>query len=131
MGQIKRYKDLLVWQKSMNLVTLIYEKSKSFPKEDAYGLTSQIRRCAVSIPSNIAEGYGRRSSGDYIRFLRMASGSLYELQTQMEIAKNLCYLSDSEFQKADADSIEIEKMLCSMISKLLTTATKDEIASRF
>ena len=124
MGQIKRYKDLLVWQKSMNLVTLVYEKSRSFPKEDAYGLTSQIRRCAVSVPSNIAEGYGRRTSGDYIRFLRMASGSLYELQTQMEIAKNLCYLPESEFQKMEANSIELEKMLSSMISKLLNAADK-------
>lgn len=124
MSQIKRYKDLLVWQKSMKLVTLVYEKSKSFPKEDTYGLTSQIRRCAVSIPSNIAEGYGRRTSGDYIRFLRMASGSLYELQTQMEIAKKLCYLPVSEFQNVEADSVEIEKMLSSMISKILNTADK-------
>jgi four helix bundle protein len=124
MGQIKRYKDLLVWQKSMNLVTQIYEKSRSFPKEDTYGLTSQIRRCAVSVPSNIAEGYGRRTSGDYIRFLRIASGSLYELQTQMEIAKNLCYLPESEFQKMEVNSIELEKILSSMISKLLNTANK-------
>jgi four helix bundle protein len=124
MGQIKRYKDLIVWQKSMNLVTMVYEKSRSFPKEDTYGLTSQIRRCAVSIPSNIAEGYGRRTSGDYIRFLRMTSGSLYELQTQMEIAKNLCYLSESEFQKVEANAIELEKMLSSMISKLLNAPSK-------
>ena len=121
MGQIKRYKDLLVWQKSMNLVTLAYERSRSFPKEDAYGLTSQIRRCAVSIPSNIAEGYGKRTSGDYVRFLRMASGSLYELQTQLEIAKNLGYLSESEFQNIEANSIELEKMLSSLISKLINT----------
>jgi four helix bundle protein len=124
MEQIKRYKDLLVWQKSMKLVTQVYEKSRSFPKEDTYGLTSQIRRCAVSIPSNIAEGYGRRTSGDYVRFLRIASGSLYELQTQMEIAKNLCYLQESEFQKIEANSIELEKMLSSMISKLLNAANK-------
>lgn len=124
MGQIKRYKDLLVWQKSMSLVTLVYEKSRSFPKEDTYGLTSQIRRCAVSIPSNIAEGYGRRTSGDYIRFLRMASGSLYELQTQMEIAKNIYYLPESEFQNIEANTIELEKMLSSMISKLLNATSK-------
>ncbi len=124
MGQIKRYKDLLVWQKSMNLVTVVYEKSRTFPKEDPYGLTSQIRRCAVSIPSNIAEGYGRRTSGDYVRFLRMASGSLYELQTQMEIAKNLRYLPVSEFRNFEADSIELEKMLNSMISKLLNAIDK-------
>jgi four helix bundle protein len=124
MGQIKRYKDLLVWQKSMNLVTQVYEKSRSFSKEDTYGLTSQMRRCAVSIPSNIAEGYGRRTSGDYIHFLRIPSGSLYELQTQLEIAKNLCYLPESEFQKVEANSIELEKMLSSMISKLLNATSK-------
>ena len=108
----------------MNIVTQVYEKSRSFPKEDTYGLTSQMRRCAVSIPSNIAEGYGRRTSGDYIRFLRMASGSLYELQTQMEIAKNLCYLPESEFQNIEANTIELEKMLSSMISKLLNAIDK-------
>jgi four helix bundle protein len=78
----------------------------------------------VSIPSNIAEGYGRRTSGDYIRFLRMASGSLYELQTQMEIAKNIYYLPESEFQNIEANTIELEKMLSSMISKLLNATSK-------
>ena len=75
-----------MWQKPMVLVTEVYKISKEFPNDETYGLTSQIRRCAVSIPSNIAEGYGRNSTNDYIHFLRIATGSLYELQTQMEIA---------------------------------------------
>ena len=89
---MKTYRDLIVWQKSMVLVTEVYKISKEFPNDETYGLTSQIRRCAVSIPSNIAEGYGRNSTNDYIHFLRIATGSLYELQTQMEIALNLHYI---------------------------------------
>ncbi len=77
----------------MVLVTEVYEISKKFPKDELYGLTSQIRRCAISLPSNIAEGYGRNSTNDYIHFLRIASGSLYELQTQMEISLNLLFHS--------------------------------------
>ena len=82
---MKTYRDLVVWQKSMVLVTEVYEISKKFPKEELYGLTSQIRRCAISLPSNIAEGYGRNSTNDYIHFLRIASGSLYELSREIEL----------------------------------------------
>ena len=83
---IKSYRDLFVWQKAMELVTAVYAIPKVFPKEEQYGLTAQIRRSAVSVPSNIAEGYGRNSTLDYTRFLQIARGSLYELQTQLEIA---------------------------------------------
>ena len=95
----------------------VYALSKDFPKEETYGLTSQIRRCAVSVPSNIAEGYGRRSTSDLIRFLRMASGSLYELQTQIEIAFDLEYINEETCQEAIADANEIERMLSSLIRK--------------
>ena len=81
------YRDLIVWQKAMVLVTLVYKLSKKFPEDEKFGLTSQIKRSSVSIPSNIAEGYGRKYSKDYSRFLQMARGSLYECQTQFEIAK--------------------------------------------
>lgn len=118
MGKIKTYRDLLVWQKSMILVANIYKASKSFPKDEAYGLTSQIRRCAVSIPSNIAEGYGRNSTSDYIRSLHIATGSLYELQTQLEICLNLQYLNKSNFDKLYESSREIERMLSSLTRKL-------------
>ena len=79
---MKTFRDLLVWQKSMSFVTQVYKISKSFPPEENFGLTSQIRRCAVSIPSNISEGYGRESLNDYLRFLNIAMASLFELQTQ-------------------------------------------------
>lgn len=115
---MKTYRDLIVWQKSMDLVVLIYEQTKQFPKEEAYNLTSQIKRSAVSVPSNIAEGYGRNSSGDYIRFLQIASGSLYELQTQLEISLRLGYINHENHNKLNSLSIEIEKMTSSLISKI-------------
>jgi len=111
--RVKTYRDLVVWQKSMVLVTEVYEISKKFPKNELYGLTSQIRRCAISLPSNIAEGYGRNSTNDYIHFLRIASGSLYELQTQMEISLNLQYIDRREFENLYELSREIERMLSS------------------
>jgi four helix bundle protein len=86
---MKTYRDLMVWQKAMQLVTDTYQITRNFPKEELYGLTSQIRRCSISIPSNMAEGYGRNSTEDYLRFLKISRGSLYELQTQIEIAYNL------------------------------------------
>ena len=116
--EIKTYRDLLVWQKSMVLVTQIYKTAKSFPKDETYGLVSQIRRCAVSIPSNIAEGYGRNSTNDYVRFLRIAMGSLYELQTQIEISLNLGYFSKTDFERLRESSREIERMLSSLVRKL-------------
>jgi four helix bundle protein len=102
----------------MALVTGIYKLSKSFPKDETYGLASQMRRCAVSIPSNIAEGYGRNSTSDYIRFLYIAMGSLYEMQTQMEIALNLQYLNKNDFDKLYESSREIERMLSSLTKKI-------------
>ena len=115
---IKTYRDLIVWQKAMALVTEIYEISKTFPQVEAYGLTSPLRRCAVSIPSNMAEGYGRHSTQDYLRFLQIAAGSLYELQTQVEISRNLGYLDRSEAERLYALSREIERMLSSLIHKI-------------
>lgn len=118
MGSIKTYRDLMVWQKSMTLVTTIYQTTKSFPSSEQFGLISQIRRAAVSLPSNIAEGYGRNSLGDYTRFLQIAIGSLYEIQTQLEISYNLNYLPLSEFDTTFEQTREIERMLSSLIQKL-------------
>ena len=115
---MKTYRDLIVWQKSMVFVTQIYKITKTFPKEENYGLISQIRRCAVSIPSNIAEGYGRQSTNDYLRFLKISIGSLYETQTQLEIALNLEYLSSDEFKRVYELSREIERMLSSLCRKI-------------
>ena len=118
MGEIKTYRDLLVWQKSMRLVTAVYRCTGQFPKSEVYGLTPQLQRCAVSIPSNIAEGYGRRSTGDYLRFLQIAMGSVFELQIQLEIACNLEYLMKERFEELYEQSREVERMLSSLITKL-------------
>lgn len=119
-NEIKSFRDLLVWQKSMVLVTEVYNYTGRYPKEELYGITSQIRRSAVSVPSNIAEGYGRRSTGDYTRFLQISVGSLYELDTQLEISRNLGYLTDEQFSNLSANCNEISKMLHSLIKKLKT-----------
>ncbi len=116
--KLKSYRDLIVWQKSVNFVTQIYVVTRDFPREELYGLTAQIRRSAVSVPSNIAEGYGRNSRNDYARFLQIANGSLYEIQTQLEISLNLSYLSESRFNEIYEQSREIERMLSSLIRKI-------------
>jgi four helix bundle protein len=117
---MKTYKDLIVWQKAMGLVTGIYEVTKVFSEEEKYGLTSQIRRSAVSVPSKLAEGYGRNSTDDYKRFLQISISSLYEMQTQLEIAYNLKYLAEDTFQKLYDLAREIERMLSSLIRKVKT-----------
>lgn len=115
---MKSYRDLIVWQKSMGFVTLVYNITSRFPDSEKFGLTSQVRRSAVSIPSNIAEGYGRNYTKDYIRFLQIARGSLFECQTQLEIGLNLGYLVSDNLNEIMAISSEIEKMLNSLINKL-------------
>ena len=112
------FRDLLIWQKSMVLVTNIYQLTNSFPKEEIYGLTSQIRRSSVSIPGNIAEGYGRDGNKDYLKFLNIAIASLFEIQTQLEIAFNLKYINEIQFNKIHEESREIERMLSSFIRKI-------------
>ncbi|MGB1309161.1 MAG: four helix bundle protein [Oceanihabitans sp.] len=116
MSSLKSYKELVVWQKSMKLVTQIYDLTKTFPDDERFGLTSQMRRCSVSIPSNIAEGWGRLSRKNYIQFLRISRGSLYELETQILITKQLNYINNSE--TVENLIIEISKMLNSLIRKL-------------
>ena len=93
MSQIKTFQDLIAWQKSMDLAMLVYRDTRTMPNEEKYGLTTQMRRAAVSVPSNIAEGYGRQSRADYIKYLRIARGSLMELMTQLELAERLGMIS--------------------------------------
>lgn len=112
------YRDLIVWQKSMILVTLIYKLSKQFPEDEKFGLTFQIKRSSVSIPSNIAEGYGRKYTKEYSRFLQIARGSLYEYQTQFEIALNLDFIKSEDLKAINQISMELEKMLNSLINKI-------------
>ena len=92
MATVKTYRDLEVWQKSIAFVEDVYKAVKTFPREEQYGLSDQIRRAAVSIPSNIAEGFGRDSNAEFLRFLAIARGSLYEVSTQLEIAHRLGFL---------------------------------------
>lgn len=115
---MKSYRDLIVWQKAIILVTEVYTLTKTFPDDEKFGLTSQIRRSVISIPSNIAEGYGRNYTKDYIRFLQIARGSLFECQTQIEIACKLNYLDVSNIKQVSEYGLEIEKMLNSLINKL-------------
>ena len=117
-ADMKSYRDLIVWQKAIDLVTLIYKLVDCFPNEEKYSLTSQIKRSAISVPSNIAEGYGRNYSKDYSRFLQIARGSLYELQSQIEIAKRIGFVNDDNLIIIEDLSLEIEKMLNSLIKKI-------------
>ncbi|KFF04282.1 four helix bundle protein [Flavobacterium reichenbachii] len=115
---MSNFRSLLIWQKSMALTTKIYFSTNNFPKEEIFGLTSQIRRSAISIPSNIAEGFGRESDKDFLRFLNISLGSLFEMQTQLEIANNITYIHEQEFNNLYEDSREVERMLVSFIKKL-------------
>ena len=112
------YRDLLVWQKAVHVAKAIYEVTQGFPKAEVYALTSQIRRCAVSIPSNIAEGFGRRRSGEYVRFLRIARGSIFELETQLLIALEVSFLDEKEYTRVCALIDEVERMLESLLRKV-------------
>jgi four helix bundle protein len=116
--EVRSYRDLVVWQKLMVLVKDVYRLSGVLPADERFGLTSQMRRCAVSIPSNIAEGYGRQSTTDYVRFLKIATGSLYELQTQVDIAAMLEYLGENESSQLRNNAQEIERMLTSLSRKV-------------
>ncbi|WP_103068803.1 four helix bundle protein [Aquimarina sediminis] len=112
------FRDLKIWQKSMSIVTTVYRDTNDFPKEEVYGLTSQIRRACVSIPSNIAEGYGRKGKKEYVRFLNIAMSSLFEMQTQLEIAKNLKYMNKNKFETIYDKTRELERMLSSYNKKV-------------
>ncbi|MDD2550639.1 MAG: four helix bundle protein [Bacteroidales bacterium] len=107
---MKTHHDLDVWKKSILLVTEIYKVTESFPKAELYGLTNQIRRCAVSIPSNIAEGAARTSIKEFSHLLAISLGSIAELETQLIIAENLDYLSPIEFEKLNIELVTIRKM---------------------
>ena len=110
------HKDLLAYQKALNLVTDIYAITKRFPKDEQFGLTSQLRRASVSVPSNISEGAGRKSKKEFIQFLYIALGSLNEIETQLEISKRLAYIQDID--KINNELIHIKRMLLKLIENL-------------
>jgi four helix bundle protein len=115
---VKSYRDLIVWKKSVELVQDVYELTAVFTSNERFGLTSQMRRCAISIPSNIAEGWGRKRTGSYVQFLGIASGSLAELTTQLEIAFRLNYCSLERRNMLENKMNELSKMLFVLIQKL-------------
>ncbi len=108
---INSYRDLKVWQKAIIIVEDIYTATQSFPKEEIYGLTSQIRRCAISVPSNVAEGSSKRSTKEFIRFINMSYGSLSELETQLYIAGRLNFINDTARLELEAKIAELGRML--------------------
>jgi four helix bundle protein len=114
---VQSFRDLLVWQKSMKLATLIYRITQQFPQHEMYGMVSQMRRCAVSIPSNIAEGYGRLTIGEYRQFLAIARASSFELQTQLEIACAVNFVTPEAIGEAESLSHQVGKMIYSILEK--------------
>jgi four helix bundle protein len=120
---MKNFKELKVWQKGIGLVVAIYKTTTSFPPEELYGLTSPMRRSAISTPSNIAEGSGRNSDKDLNRFLDISLGSSFELETQIIIAHELQYLSNNEFDKLMASVQEEQKMLPGLLKSVNTPSS--------
>jgi four helix bundle protein len=112
------YKDLIVWQKSIQLVTDIYALTKTFPMDERYGIVSQINRAVISIPSNIAEGWGRELSKNYLQFLRVSRGSLMETETLILIAKNLHYVNEKDFNQINEKIEEVGKILQGLIKSI-------------
>ena len=112
------FKDLTVWQRAMELAETVYGLTKSFPMDELYGLTSQLRRASVSIASNIAEGRGRGSDGEFKHFLNIAQGSTYEVQTQLLLARKLKIGNGALLERAESQCIEISKMLGAFIQSL-------------
>ena len=117
---MKNHKELVVWQRSMQLVDEVYKLIKSLPKEEQYALSNQIRRAAISIPSNIAEGNARESEKDFVRFLSIAQGSNAELETQLLLCRRLGYIDSDQLSNTIALSEEVAKMLRSLIKRLKT-----------
>jgi four helix bundle protein len=118
MTMAQSYQDLIAWQKAMPLVTEVYKATESFPKEEIYGLTSQLRRAAVSVPSNITEDQGRLSKGEFQQFLGYARGSLLEVETLIRVAVNLNYLSDNQAARLLDLSAEVGKILNGLLNSI-------------
>ena len=118
MVKIRSFKDLEIWQRGIGLTEAIYGATKSFPKEETYGLVSQLRRTVISIPSNIAEGFGRRYNREYRQFLHISLGSCTEPTTQIIIAERLEYINKETAQKLTTEVDEISKMVMSLIQTL-------------
>jgi len=112
------FKDLKVWKKAHNLTLKIYQMTMNFPKEELFGLTSQIRRSCVSIPSNIAEGCGRKGDVEFARFLQIAMGSASELEYHLLLSNDLNLINNQDYENANTDVTDVKRMLASLIKKL-------------
>ena len=112
------YRELKIWQRSMDFVVRVYEISTNFPKEEKYGLTSQLRRCTVSVPSNISEGAGRGTNGQFKRFLEYSMGSINEVQTQIELSYRVKYISKEEYESLIDEALQIYKMILAFYNTL-------------
>ncbi len=118
MGKINSYKDLIAWQKAVALVSDIYKVTESFPESEKFGMLSQLRRAAVSVPANIAEGWGRENTKNYLQFLRISRASLYEVETLLIIANNLEYLTENKKQEMFDKTEEVAKIINGLIKSL-------------
>ncbi|MCP9494170.1 MAG: four helix bundle protein [Pyrinomonadaceae bacterium MAG19_C2-C3] len=125
---MRNYSDLIAWQKAMDLVEMIYKATRLFPKEELYGLTSQLRRAAVSVPSNIAEGQGRNSINDFRRFLAIAHGSLREAETQVRIAQRLDYLSEAQAEILMSLAGEVGRLINGLGNSLEEKSRQKELS---
>ncbi|MEM9998743.1 MAG: four helix bundle protein [Bacteroidota bacterium] len=121
---IESYTDLLVWQRAMDLVDEVYDLARCFPSDERFDLRSQVRRAAVSVPSNIAEGWGRSSKKDFVRFLYIARGSLYEVETQMRIAQRQGYIEVTALKRLVEHSHELSRMLLGLIRSVQKQASR-------
>lgn len=119
MNEIKSYKNLLIWKKGITIVKLVYQLVKTFPQEEMYALSSQLKRASVSIPSNIAEGYGRNTDKSFSHFLDIVRGSLFEIETQLIIAKELGFITNLELFQELLNQIEEESKMINAFSKTL------------
>ena len=118
MSEIKDFKDLIIWQKGMHIAEKCYKLTKSFPKDELYGMIQQIRRASVSIPANISEGYGRRSKGDYTRFLNISQGSINELQTHLILSERVGLCEKKDIELILSLILEETRMIAALIKKL-------------
>ncbi|MBP3712332.1 MAG: four helix bundle protein [Bacteroidaceae bacterium] len=123
---METHKDLRVWQQSIEMVTSIYLLTRSFPKEELFGLVSQLRRAAVSVPSNIAEGYARSTDKEKLHFLRISSGSMSEIETQLMLCLNLEYIEMDKYEELSETVTSVWKQLNSLISSIKKRLTPQE-----
>ncbi len=115
---MKDFKELKVWEKAHALTLTVYQETRCFPREEVYGLTSQLRRAAASVAANIVEGCGRRSDGEFTRFLQIARGSASELEYHLVLARDLHMLADGAFRRLDTKVVEVERMLTGLVKKV-------------